>query len=106
MYTVQVYIEAYLHARKVKIARAAQGRVERAGYHLILSAVSSDDGQPCVRNALCRALRAGEIAAALELFDNFLTPPDGFMAVKGPAITSEMTPAVSGELYLPGPPCS
>lgn len=103
MYTIETYVEAYTTARKAKIARAAQGRVERAGYHLILSAVRSDDGRPCVRSALCRALRSGEISAAIELFDNFLTPPDGFVAVGGPTVTSARSPTVSGEFYVPGP---
>lgn len=104
MYTFQTYIDAYLEARKARIAVDGMGWVERAGYHLIRTAVTSKDGHPDVSGAIRRALMAGEIEVALELFDNFLTRDDGSVAVTHSSISSASCSTVSGEIYVPWPP--
>jgi hypothetical protein len=103
MYTFQTYIDAYLEARKLRIAIARMGRVERAGYHLIRTAVTSKDGHPDVSAAIRRALLSDEVEVAMELFDNFMTGPDGELTVTHQSVSSSTGALVSGEIYVPWP---
>jgi hypothetical protein len=104
MYTFQTYIDAYLSARESRLAVTQMGWVERAGYHLIRTAVTSKDGEPDVSAAIRRALLADEIEVAMELFDNFLTGPDGGGVVTHRSVNSSTRSLVSGEIYVPWPP--
>jgi hypothetical protein len=74
MMTVDEYILTYIEARHAKIPLEKQGRVERAGYYLLITLRGEDDGscEPDVDGALVRALIAGEIDAAVEISDAFL----------------------------------
>ena len=72
---------SYIEARRAKVPRADQGRVERGGYFLLDSARSSQDGEADLSGAIAHALAAGEVDAALELAERYIpelpTPPRG-----------------------------
>lgn len=72
MWTAQTYIDAYLEARRARIAPEAMGTVERAGRHLLESAVRTGDGLPCPAMALQSALAADELEVALEVHEGLI----------------------------------
>jgi hypothetical protein len=72
MWTAQSYIDAYLGARRARIAIEAMGTVERAGKHLLGSAVRTEDGLPSPVKAMSSALSVGEIDAALEIHEGLM----------------------------------
>ena len=63
---------AYAEARRSQIPIVEMGRVERAGYYLMLSAGATKDGALDFRGAIERALMANEIDVAVELADRFM----------------------------------
>lgn len=74
--THEDYMISYVEARRSRIAREAQGPVERAGYHLLMSARGTDDGQPDVEEALVSALKSGDVGAALEIGSSLVELPE------------------------------
>lgn len=72
-------MKAYIEARTAKVPRLEQGNVERSGYFLLTSAGAT--GDPCLKRAISRALRAGEVCVALELADRFI--PERKVQIQG-----------------------
>ena len=77
MRTVQLYIDAYKEARRLRVGTAKQSPVERAGFYLLASAGETAEGVPSPSYALRRALLAGDIATAMELEEGLFQPSDG-----------------------------
>jgi hypothetical protein len=70
--TADDFASAYLEARRAKVPVDQMGTVERAGYFLLSSAGRSVNGEMCPRDALGRALWAGEIDAAMLLHEGLM----------------------------------
>lgn len=74
--TAHQFADAYLEARRAKVPVVQMGAVERAGHHLLSSAARSQDGEMSPREALIRALWAGEVEAAMVLHEALLASQD------------------------------
>jgi len=85
-------MNAYLEARAAKVPRLEQGCVERSGYFLLTSAGAT--GDPCLNQAIVRALHASEVEVALELAVRFI--PESTVVVPSPRGNGNF--ATSGEI--------
>jgi len=91
-------IHTYREARYVhRTPREEQHPYVRAGWYLLRSSAVSTDGETCTRVALTRAIYAGEVGTAVEVY--MLALQAGRIA-PSEALTSERAPAVAGEVEV------
>lgn len=77
--TAHQFANAYLEARRARVPIVQMGAVERAGHHLLSSAARTQDGEMSPREALIRALWAGEVEAAMVIHEALLASQDEFV---------------------------